>query len=559
MNILQPSNLNKRAAWLLSGATAFVYLYGLGRLPFLGPDEPRYAQVGREMYERGDWVTPTLGGFTWFEKPSLLYWLEIISYKLFGVSEGAARLGPALCGLATVALMAFVAGQRSKVSSQEATPSFLSRSLTPPLPHSATFWTALVMATSLGLLAFARAASFDIVLTATVTLALACFWGAETAQTDRARRGWQAGWWVGLGLATLAKGLAGLTLPGGIIFVYFILQREWPARYWWRSILWGVPLMLATAALWYGPVIKRNGWAFVDEFFIQHHFARYTSNKYKHPGPFWYYLPVMAGLALPWTPFLIAALKDTLPFPPLKTKNSPRKTHLALAWLIFPVLFFSLSGSKLPGYVLPALPGAAWLAGDWLARWQNGETDATWPVRLTGGLFLVFAVGIVGYAKVTGLLAFSCALAAALPLTAAGVWAITGQRLSVLALAAATLFAFAWPLHCDLSRIIQKETINTLIQQADARGYGAAKVYHLHAIEHGSWFYANNRVVCDAQGEPLKFEGATQLRDAIKQHGGPVLAFIPLEYLRQLTENSELNAEVIGDNGWIALVAARLR
>ena len=447
MNILQPSNLNKRAAWLLGGAAAFVYLYGLGRLPFLGPDEPRYAQVGREMYERGDWVTPTLGGFTWFEKPSLLYWLEIVSYKLFGVSEGAARLGPALCGLATAAVMAFVACRRSKVEGQRSDGRLWTLDFG--------LWTGLVTATSLGLLAFARAASFDIVLTATVTLALACFWSAETAQTDRARTGWQAGWWVGLGLATLAKGLAGLILPGGIIFVYFVLRREWPARYWWRSILWGAPLMLATAALWYGPVIKRNGWAFVDEFFIQHHFARYTSNKYKHPGPFWYYLPVMAGLALPWTPFLIAALKDSLRFPLLKTKNSPLKTHLALA--------------------------------------------------------------------------------------------------------AATLFAFAWPLHCDLSRIIQKETINTLIQQADARGYGAAKVYHLHAIEHGSWFYANNRVVCDAQGEPLKFEGATQLRDAIKQHGGPVLAFIPLEYLRQLTENSELNAEVIGDNGWIALVAARLR
>ncbi len=557
MNILQTSNLNKRAAWLLGGVAAFVYLYGLGRLPFLGPDEPRYAQVGREMYERGDWVTPTLGGFTWFEKPALLYWLEILSYKLFGVSEGAARLGPALCGLATVALLAFVASQKSKVASQEASLSFLPHSPTPPLPHS--FWTGLVTATSLGLLAFARAASFDIVLTATVTLALACFWGAETAQTDKARRGWQAGWWVGLGLATLAKGLAGLILPGGIVFVYFILQRELPAKHWWRSILWGVPLLLATAALWYGPVIKRNGWAFVDEFFIQHHFARYTSNKYKHPGPFWYYLPVMAGLTLPWTPFLVAALLDFIRKPRPANPQPPTPNPLALAWLIFPVLFFSFSGSKLPGYILPALPGAAWLAGDWLARWQRGETNAAWPVRVTGVLFIVFAVGIVGYAKFTGLLAVWCAVAAALPLAAAGLWALTGQRLSVLALAGATLFAFAWPLHCDLSRIIRKESVKTLLQQADAHGYGAATVYHLHAIEHGSWFYANGRVACDAQGEPLKFEGAAQLRQALKQNGGPALAFIPVEYLRQLTQNNELNAEVIGDNGWIALVAVRLR
>jgi 4-amino-4-deoxy-L-arabinose transferase-like glycosyltransferase len=546
MNILQPTNLNKRAAWLFGGAAVFVYLYGLNKLPFLGPDEPRYAQVGREMYERGDWVTPTLGGFTWFEKPALLYWLEILSYKLFGVSEGAARFGPALCGLLTVALVFLAGGRRQAAGSKENTDH-------PPFTiHHSPLAIALVMATSLGLLAFARAASFDIVLTATVTLALACFWGAETAQTDQARRGWQAGWWMGLGLATLAKGLAGLILPGGIVFVYFILRRELPAKHWWRSILWGIPGMLAAAALWYGPVIKRNGWAFIDEFFIQHHFARYTSNKYKHPGPFWYYLPVISGLTLPWTPFLLAALQNTIR--PSKIQNP-----LALAWLIFPVAFFSFSGSKLPGYILPALPGAAWLAGDWLARWQRGETDAAWPVRVTGVLFLVFAAGIVGYAKFTGLLAIWCAVVAAAPLALAGGWALTARKLSVWGLAGATLFAFTWPLHCDLSRIIKKETIHNLIRQADAQGYGQAQVYHLHAIEHGAWFYANGRVACDAQGEPLKFEGAAQLREALKQNGRPALAFIPLEYLAQLTQNSELNAQVIGDNGWIALVAVRLR
>src|SRR6478609_8317728 len=81
--------------------TVFVYLFGL-TLPFVGPDEPRYAEVAREMFQRGDWITPTLGGFNWFEKPALLYWFEIVFYHVFGVNEFAARLGPALCGLGTV-------------------------------------------------------------------------------------------------------------------------------------------------------------------------------------------------------------------------------------------------------------------------------------------------------------------------------------------------------------------------------------------------------------------------------------------------------------------------
>ena len=98
--------------------TIFVYLFGLS-FPFIGPDEPRYAQVAQEMLDRGDWITPTLGGFPWFEKPPLLYWLEMIAYKLFGVSELAARLGPALCGLGTVACLwwlgrNFVPGKEKK-------------------------------------------------------------------------------------------------------------------------------------------------------------------------------------------------------------------------------------------------------------------------------------------------------------------------------------------------------------------------------------------------------------------------------------------------------------
>ncbi|HUQ32577.1 MAG TPA: hypothetical protein VM095_10685, partial [Pyrinomonadaceae bacterium] len=90
------STLAKRAGLLFFLAVAAFYLYGLGHLPLLGPDEPRYAEVAREMYLRGDWVTPTLGGHTWFEKPALLYWMMMASYHFFGVSEWAARLGPAL-------------------------------------------------------------------------------------------------------------------------------------------------------------------------------------------------------------------------------------------------------------------------------------------------------------------------------------------------------------------------------------------------------------------------------------------------------------------------------
>ncbi|HEY9283775.1 MAG TPA: phospholipid carrier-dependent glycosyltransferase, partial [Pyrinomonadaceae bacterium] len=108
---MQRSTLAKRDWLLLLAAAALVYFYALGAAPFVGPDEPRYAQVAREMFERGDAVTPTLAGRTWFEKPALTYWAAIAGYKLFGVSEWPARLGSALCGLLTVIVIGWIAGR----------------------------------------------------------------------------------------------------------------------------------------------------------------------------------------------------------------------------------------------------------------------------------------------------------------------------------------------------------------------------------------------------------------------------------------------------------------
>ncbi|HEX8290355.1 MAG TPA: phospholipid carrier-dependent glycosyltransferase, partial [Pyrinomonadaceae bacterium] len=110
--------LAKRAWVVLFGAVCAAYFYGLGAVPLLGPDEPRYAQVAREMYERGGWVTPTLGGQTWFEKPALLYWLMEAGYGLFGVTEFAARAGSALAGVLTV-LLAGWAARRAEFESRE--------------------------------------------------------------------------------------------------------------------------------------------------------------------------------------------------------------------------------------------------------------------------------------------------------------------------------------------------------------------------------------------------------------------------------------------------------
>ena len=172
---MQSSTLAKRVFFLLFLGVAIFYLYGLGHLPLVGPDEPRYAQVAREMYLRNDLVTPTLGGHNWFEKPALLYWLMIAAFKLFGPAEWTARLGPAVCGLLTIAAIWFA---------------------TRTVDRQFSSLSAFICATTLGLIVFARAASVDIILTMTTSWALAFYLAQEVTEDRRRRRFLLAGFYV---------------------------------------------------------------------------------------------------------------------------------------------------------------------------------------------------------------------------------------------------------------------------------------------------------------------------------------------------------------------------
>ncbi|NOT48242.1 MAG: hypothetical protein HOP17_10905, partial [Acidobacteria bacterium] len=274
-----------------------VYFFGLS-IPLLGPDEPRYAQVAREMFERGDWITPTLGGFHWFEKPALLYWLQIVSYNFFGVSELSARLGPTLFGLGTVASLWILGRSAAKDRTTGGDTDFAN-------------WLGLVAATSLGLIVFARGASFDIILTFPMTAAMVSFFIFDQRSHNEDRRSPYvplALFYFFVGVALLAKGLVGAVFPFAIIAFYYLLSRRLPGKVFLISLLWGGLITLAVSATWYLPVYQRNGWEFIDEFFIQHHFQRYTSNKYLHPQPFYFFFWVLPLMTLPWLPFFFAGV-----------------------------------------------------------------------------------------------------------------------------------------------------------------------------------------------------------------------------------------------------------
>jgi 4-amino-4-deoxy-L-arabinose transferase-like glycosyltransferase len=260
----------------------------------------------------------------------------------------------------------------------------------------------------------------------------------------------------------------------------------------------------------------------VDEFFIQHHFARYTSNKYAHLEPFYFFWWVLPVMTLPWLPFLLIAIwkfisrknADRQP----ETENDPlasfepSRLHLlrifAFVWMLVPVLFFTFSGSKLPGYILPALP-------------------------------------------------------AALVLTAEQVWRLAGNkryRLIINILPFAVLLAVPVLLNTFAINIAKHDTAKFLIERANADGFANAKVLNLHGISHSLEFYSQRRIVRAPDGKQQKFLGVGEVADFIRQSGEKtVLVVVPVEWKHELPASDLITANKIEENNEYAVFAVSIR
>ena len=549
---MQPSTLAKRATLFLFLVIVAFYLYGLGQLPLLGPDEPRYAQVAREMFLRGDLITPTLGGHLWFEKPALLYWMMIASYKLFGVSEWSARLPSAVSGIFTIAAL-FVVARRVEQKTYDDELQGLG------------FWTALAASTTLGIIVFSRAASFDIVLTMTITWSFAFFLLHELEHDTKRRRYLLIGFYFFIGLALLAKGFIGLVIPVAVAGSYYLLRRRLPADTL-LSFVWGVPLSVIVAATWYAPVIWRHGQPFIDQFIWQHQFARYVSNNYRHPGPIYFYLAILVPLTLPWTAFLIGGLAraSSWVWRPFSASEEPatKLAVFAFVWLLFPLAFFTFSSSKLPGYILPSLPAAALLMGERLALFNLDFKSHAWKLKATAALLLLGAVAATVYAWRFERSLFNCALiAAGVLVVAVGValFAARQRALSILFITAATLSVVLTVLHCAAGVVADGESSKRLLQLADARGHSQTLIYGLKLDDRSPEFYAAGRIIYKPDGEPVIYEGPPQLVNECRRRGTALLAFVYLDGVSELQSAHAAYTEVIGDNGRVALVAVRPR
>jgi 4-amino-4-deoxy-L-arabinose transferase-like glycosyltransferase len=485
--------------WMFGVAAVMAYLCGLG-IPFVGPDEPRYAEVAREMFLRGDLITPTLGGFHWFEKPALLYWMEMAGYAVFGFHEFAARLGPMLCGLGTVAAV-FAFGRVAAEDKQS------------QLPH----WMALIAVSVLSIIVFSHGASFDIVLTFAVTASLASFFALEIRNLNQDGKGYKALalFYAFAGLGLLAKGLIGILFPYAVVAMFYALSRRWPSRRVWLSSIWGTVVAVAVASIWYVPMIVRHGREFVDEFFVQQQFERFTSNKYLHPQPFYFYLWVLPIMTLPWLPFFLGGVVQAVKnFATEVTEKgeggrvpeahaASMAGRFALAWVIVPLVFFSLSGSKLPGYILPSVPPAAVLAG--LCIWPLVRRSRGWRTGLLAAAGTTIAAAIV-------------------------------------------LIIFAAPGFADA------ESVKRLIETANEKGYSDTKVLSLHTVSQSAEFYAAGRLALDLRGKQLRLEGVQEIVHEMEGRRA-VLVLVPVKYVSQLTSYDGFRTEVLADNSELAIAA----
>jgi 4-amino-4-deoxy-L-arabinose transferase-like glycosyltransferase len=344
-------------ALLIVGFCAFLFFYGIGQFGLIGADEPRYAQVAREMLERHDWITPVLGGSPWLEKPPLYYWEAMLVYSVGGVSDVTARAPSAIdATLLVVAVYLFFRRFRRGVEVDAA----------------------LITASCAGVVGYARAASMDMALAAAFSMGMLAWW----AWRESERRVYLASFYVFMALGMLAKGPVAPFLAAAIVVLFAVAARQLHLigrTMWWPGIL----LFCAIALPWYIAVEMRNP-QFFREFIVEHNLARFSTDLYRHRQPFWYYLPVMAVALMPWTVFVIAAFVEPVRAWWAERKSPSNEPDLELqfklflcGWLVTPLAFFSISQSKLPGYILPAIPAGAALLADYLHQHLEREAGVS--------------------------------------------------------------------------------------------------------------------------------------------------------------------------------------
>ncbi|MFZ1639977.1 MAG: glycosyltransferase family 39 protein [Candidatus Contendobacter sp.] len=336
------------------------------------PDEGRYAEIGREMALSGDWVTPRLNDLKYFEKPPLQYWATAAAFRLFGDSHWGARWWPATTTFGCVLLM-FWAGSRL-------------------FGEEVGLTAAAMLGGCTGFVIGSHINTLDAGLAASLTVGLFGFLLAQRPGASlRENRNWMLVVWVAMALAVLSKGLIGVVLPGAVLALYLLIERD-GRRLAHLHIGKGLALFLLIAVPWFVAVSLANA-EFARFFFIHEHLERFLTTVHKREGAWWYFIPILLFGAMPWLPFIAVRLREGW-----RREGEPgtlQPLRLLLIWAALIFLFFSASSSKLPSYILPVFPALALFAAVEMQRMAPETLSRfAWGLAAVGGvLLLVVLVG----------------------------------------------------------------------------------------------------------------------------------------------------------------------
>lgn len=365
MNLL----FSRRTVWLMLLALVVIWFGNLEYRKLIKPDEGRYAEIPREMVVSGDWVTPHLNDFKYFEKPPLQYWATAVAYEVFGQHQWSSRLWTALTGFLGILLTGFV-GMRL-------------------FGREAGLFAALILASSTLYVLMAHVNTLDMGVSFFISLGIFSLLLAQKEQAIPIRRNWMMLAWAAMALAVLSKGLMGLVLPGAALFLYSILNRDTSI---WLRMHWGSGLLVffAVSAPWFILVMQANP-EFFQFFFIHEHFERFLSKVHDRYQPWHYFVPILLFGMLPWTLLMIDSVLRTWWATTTQSRHFSAERFL-LVWAVFVYVFFSISSSKLPSYLLPMFPALALLMGKQIA--EMSVRRLFWMVAPVLPLLLILLFGL---------------------------------------------------------------------------------------------------------------------------------------------------------------------
>ena len=358
---------SKAAMWTLLGLFIAVTLYALSIRTLVPPDEGRYAEMAREMFASGDWITTRLNGIKYFEKPPLQTWMNALTFAAFGLGEWQARLWTGLSGILGVCMTA-LAGRKV-------------------FGPRVGLYAGLVLASSLFWLASGQINSLDMGLSGMMTLTLMSLLIAQRDEATAAeRRNWMLVCWGSMALAVLAKGLIGLVLPGAALILYSAFARDW--RIWTRlHLLKGLLVFFAIATPWFVLVALRNP----EQpyfFFVHEHFQRFLMKGHKREGAWYYFLVLLIPGIMPW----IGILPQSLAAAARRQSGAFQPRVMLLTWAVFIFCFFSYSTSKLPGYIVPIFPALALMIALFLE--DASRQQRAWAASIMALLGAAILIGV---------------------------------------------------------------------------------------------------------------------------------------------------------------------